>query len=75
MVFEKVKKIIIECTGADDEDITTETDLNADLDMDSFDIVEMIMDIEEEFNIEIPDSEAEKFCTVGDIVEYIKENT
>ncbi|HHU90411.1 MAG TPA: acyl carrier protein [Clostridiaceae bacterium] len=72
MVFEKVKDIIIEQLGVDEEEIKMEASFIDDLGADSLDIVELIMAIEEEFDLEIPDKEAEKITTVGDAVEYIK---
>ncbi|HPV02522.1 MAG TPA: acyl carrier protein [Clostridiales bacterium] len=75
MVFEKVKKIIVEQLGVEEDEVTLESSFIDDLGADSLDIVELIMALEEEFDIEIPDSEAEKISTVGDAVEYIKNNT
>lgn len=75
MVFEKVKKIIVEQLGVEEDDIALESSFIDDLGADSLDIVELIMALEEEFDLEIPDSEAEKITTVGDAVEYIKNNT
>lgn len=75
MVFEKVKKIIVDQLGVDEDDVTMEASFIDDLGADSLDIVELIMALEEEFDLEIPDSEAEKIVTVGDAVEYIKNNT
>lgn len=75
MVFEKVKKIIVEQLGVEEEDIAMESSFIDDLGADSLDIVELIMALEEEFDIEIPDSEAEKITIVGDAVDYIKNNT
>ena len=75
MVFEKVKKIIVEQLGVEEDEITMESSFIDDLGADSLDIVELIMALEEEFDIEIPDSEAEKIMAVGDAVEYIKNNT
>ncbi len=75
MVFEKVKKIIVEQLGVDEDDIAMESSFIDDLGADSLDIVELIMALEEEFDLEIPDSEAEKIQTVGDAVDYIKNNT
>jgi acyl carrier protein len=75
MVFEKVKKIIVEQLGVEEEEIAMESSFIDDLGADSLDIVELIMALEEEFDIEIPDSEAEKIATVGDAVDYIKNNT
>ncbi len=74
-VLEKVKEVISEQLDVEDVDsITTETTFIDDLGADSLDIVELIMALEEEFDMEIPDSDAEKVVTVGDVVEYIKEN-
>ena len=70
-IFDKVKNIIVEQLGASESSITTEASFIDDLGADSLDIVEL----EEEFDIEIPDSDAEKVATVGDVVEYIKEHT
>ncbi|MEN6315221.1 MAG: acyl carrier protein [Clostridiaceae bacterium] len=75
MVFEKVKKIIVEQLGVEEDEISMESSFIDDLGADSLDIVELIMALEEEFDIEIPDSEAEKIATVGDAVDYIKNNT
>jgi len=72
MVFEKVRDIIVEQLGVDEEDVKMEASFIDDLGADSLDIVELIMAIEEEFDLEIPDKEAEKITTVGDAVEYIK---
>ena len=73
-VFEKVKNIIIEQLGVAETAVTNEASFIDDLGADSLDIVELIMALEEEFDIEIPDADAEKVVTVEDVVEYIKEN-
>ena len=73
-VFEKVKNIIVEQLGTAESAVTMEASFIDDLGADSLDIVELVMAIEEEFDIEIPDADAEKVVTVGDVVEYIKEN-
>jgi len=75
IVFEKVKKIIVEQLGVEEDEIAMESSFIDDLGADSLDIVELIMALEEEFDLEIPDSEAEKISTVGDIVDYIKNNS
>jgi len=75
MVFDKVKEIVVEQLGVDPEEVTMESSFIDDLGADSLDIVELIMALEEEFDLEIPDEEAEKFPTVGDVVDYIKEHT
>lgn len=73
MVFEKIKDIIMEQLSVDESMVTTETNLMKDLEADSLDAVEIIMAIEEEFDIEIPDEDAEKFQLVGDLVRYVEE--
>ena len=75
MVFETVKKIIVEQLGVEESDVAMESSFIDDLGADSLDVVELIMALEEEFDIEIPDNEAEKIITVGDAVDYIKNNT
>ena len=74
MIFETVRDIIAEQLGAEKEDITMETNLTKDLEADSLDAVEIIMAIEDEYEIEIPDEEAEQFQIVGNIVKYVEEN-
>lgn len=75
MVFEKVKEIIIDQLGLDD-DVTIEagTSLMGDLDADSLDAVEIMMAIEDEFDVEVPDEVAEGFKNIGDIVTYVEQN-
>jgi len=73
-VFEKVKGIIVEQLGVAEASVTMEASFIDDLGADSLDIVELVMALEDEFDIEIPDADAEKVATVGDVVEYIKEN-
>lgn len=75
MIFEKVKKIIVEQLGVEESDVNLGSSFIDDLGADSLDIVELIMALEEEFDLEIPDSEAEKLTSVNDAVEYIKNNT
>lgn len=72
--FERVKAVIIDQLGADENAVTMEASFVDDLGADSLDIVELIMGLETEFDLEIPDEEAEKIRTVGDAVNYIKEN-
>jgi acyl carrier protein len=71
-VDKKVKEIVAEQLGKDVNEITTGASFIDDLGADSLDIVELVMKMEEEFGIEIPDEEAEKIKTVNDVVEYIK---
>ena len=73
-IFEKVKGVIVEQLGVAEGNITMKASFIDDLGADSLDIVELIMALEEEFDIEIPDTDAEKIVTVGDVVDYIKDN-
>ena len=73
-VFNKVKDIIVEQLGVAEGSVTSEASFIDDLGADSLDIVELIMALEEEFDMEIPDADAEKIVTVNDVVEYIKNN-
>ncbi|MFZ5650918.1 MAG: acyl carrier protein [Bacillota bacterium] len=73
-MFEKVKKIIAEQLGVDEADVTMESSFIEDLGADSLDIVELVMALEEEFDIVIPDEDAEKIRTVGEAVKYIQEH-
>ena len=73
-IFDKVKEIIIEQLGVTESSITMEASFIDDLGADSLDIVELIMALEEAFDIEIPDADAEKVATVGDVVDYIKDH-
>jgi len=74
MIFEKVQEKVAEQLGIDADEVSLESSFIDDLGADSLDIVELLMALEEEFDIEIPDEEAEKLVTVGDVVEYIKSN-
>ena len=74
MVFEKIRDIIVEQLGVDGDDITMYTNLTRDLEADSLDAVEIIMAIEDEFDIEIPDEEAEQFQLISNLVKYVEEN-
>ena len=74
MTFEKVREIIVEQLSVDESMVTMDTNLIKDLEADSLDAVEIIMAIEEEFDLEIPDEEAEKFKMVGDLVKYVDNN-
>ncbi|UCB46346.1 MAG: acyl carrier protein [Spirochaetota bacterium] len=70
--FEKVKGIIVERLSVDEKDVKEEASFIDDLGADSLDTVELVMALEEEFGMEIPDEEAEKITTVGDAVKYIE---
>jgi acyl carrier protein len=71
----KVKAIIVDKLGVDENEVTPEASFTNDLGADSLDTVELIMEFEKEFNIAIPDDQAEKIGTVGDAVAYIENNT
>lgn len=71
-VLERVRDIIVEQLGVDPEEVTLDASFTDDLGADSLDIVELVMAFEEEFDLEIPDEDAEKIGTVGDAVNYIK---
>ncbi len=73
-IFEKIKEIIVEQLGVAENAVTMEASFIDDLGADSLDIVELIMALEEEFDLEIPDADAEKIVSVSDVVDYIKEN-
>lgn len=73
-VEERVKSIIVEQLGVDEEEVTLEASFTDDLGADSLDIVELVMAFEEEFGIEIPDEEAEKISNVREAVSYIQNN-
>lgn len=72
MVFSKVKEIIVDSLSCDEEAVTLEASLKDDLEADSLDAVELIMAVEEEFDLEIPDDVATKMSSVKDIVDYIE---
>ena len=71
-VFERVKKIIVDRLGVDEAEVTPEASFRDDLGADSLDVVELVMELEDEFDLEISDEDAEKIRTVGEVVEYIK---
>ncbi len=74
-VEERVKKIIAEQLGVEEKEVTPEAAFIEDLGADSLDTVELVMALEEEFSIEIPDEDAEKILTVGKALDYIKEKS
>ncbi len=74
-VDERVKKIIAEQLGVEEDEVTPEASFVEDLGADSLDTVELVMALEEEFSIEIPDEDAEKILTVGKALDYIKEKS
>jgi acyl carrier protein len=74
-IEEKVKDIIVEQLGVNPEQVTTSASFIEDLGADSLDTVELVMAFEEEFSVEVPDEDAEKLQTVGNVVDYIKDKT
>lgn len=71
-IAERVKELVVEQLGVEPEEVTDEASFVEDLGADSLDIVELVMAFEEEFDLEIPDEDAEKIQTVGNAIEYIK---
>jgi acyl carrier protein len=74
-IAKKVRTIIVDKLGVDENEVTPEASFTNDLGADSLDTVELIMEFEKEFNIAIPDDQAEKISTVGDAIKYIEDNT
>ncbi len=75
MIFDKIKEIIIEQLGVEEDVVTAEASIQDDLGADSLDIVDLIQTIEDEYDLSIPDEAVEEIKTVGDIVSYIEKNT
>ncbi len=75
MVFDKIREIIVEQLDVDEDKVTSEASITEDLGADSLDVVDLVMSIEESFDIEIPDEEVENIKTVGDIVKFIEAKT
>lgn len=73
-IFQNLKTIVVDQLEVNEENVTMEATFVDDLAADSLDIVELVMTIEEEFDLEIPDSDAEKIVTIGDVVKYIEEH-
>ncbi len=69
--FERVKKIVVDRLGVEESEVTLEASFKDNLGADSLDIVELVMELEDEFDLEISDEDAEKINTVGEVVEYI----
>ena len=74
MVFEKIRQILCDQLDLEEDSITMDSNIVDDLGADSLDVVDLIMSLEDEFNIEIPDEEVENVRTVGQIVKYIEDN-
>ena len=75
MVFERVREIICDQLDVEEDAVTMESNIVDDFDADSLDVVDLVMSLEDEFGIEVPDDQIENFTTVGDVVRYIEENT
>ena len=75
MVFEKVRDILVDQLDVDEDTVTMEASITADLGADSLDVVDLLMSIEDEFEVEIPDGEVENIKTVGSLVEYIESHS
>ncbi len=73
-LFEKIKAVVVDQLGVEEDDVTEDAAFVDDLGADSLDIVELVMALEEEFGVSIPDEQAEKIKTVGDAVDFITEN-
>ncbi len=74
MVFEKVRDILVEQLDVEEEKVSMEASIIDDLGADSLDVVDLVMSLEDEFDVEIPDDQVKNMKTVGDIVKYIEEN-
>ena len=74
MIFEKIKKLIAEQLDVEEDAIKETSSIQDDLGADSLDVVDLVMSIEDEFDVEIPEDQVENIKTVGDIVKYIKDN-
>ena len=73
MIFERVREIICEQLELEEDRVTMDSDIAADFEADSLDVVDLIMSLEDEFGLEVPDEEVENFRVVGDLVRYIEE--
>ena len=75
MVFERIRQILCDQLDLEEDRITIESDIVEDLEADSLDVVDLVMTLEDEYGMEVPDDQIEGFRTVGDIVRFIEENT
>lgn len=75
MVFERIREIICEQLDLEEDDVTLDSNIMEDFEADSLDLVDLVMSLEDEFNMEVPDDQIENFRTVGDVVRYIEENS
>ncbi len=75
MVFERIREIICDQLDLEEDKVTMDSDIMEDFEADSLDVVDLVMSIEDEFGLEVPDDQIENFRTVGDVVRYIGENS
>ena len=75
MVFERIREIICDQLDFEEDKVTMDSDIMEDFEADSLDVVDLVMSIEDEFGLEVPDDQIENFRTVGDVVRYIEENS
>ena len=75
MVFERIREIICDQLDLEEDKVTMDSDIMEDFEADSLDVVDLVMSIEDEFGLEVPDAQIENFRTVGDVVRYIEENS
>ena len=75
MVFERIRQIIYDQLDLEEHKVTMDSDIMEDFEADSLDVVDLVMSIEDEFGLEVPDDQIENFRTVGDVVRYIEENS
>ena len=73
-IFEKLKELVVDQLGVEDDEVTMEASMQDDLGADSLDLVDLVMSVEEEFGVKVADEDLENIKTVGDIVDYIEEN-
>lgn len=74
-IFERIRTVLAEQLDIEEDKITMDSDIMEDFEADSLDIVDMVMSLEDEFGVEIPDEEVENLRTVGDVVRYVEENS
>ena len=75
MVFERIREIICDQLDLEEDKVTMDSDIMEDFEADSLDVVDLVMSIEDEFGLEVPDDQIENFRTVGDVVRYIEVNS
>ena len=75
MIFERIREIICDQLDLEEDKVTMDSDIMEDFEADSLDVVDLVMSIEDEFGLEVPDDQIENFRTVGDVVRYIEENS